>query len=167
MADGREPGYQEKYLKEEAKEESKEEKRNKDWWKIDWQKSLDYNQWSRDLRRALPEEQIPSQTCMARRHVGPGPTQPTPSRRDRWLREQILQAEGLQEQLEWRIRGVRQTVKELQKRNQGIWRELHYTRDQKGDYTSWTNYRYDQEKRWGEPSRVRRLGDSKRWRKHL
>nr|UWI48078.1 envelope protein [Equine infectious anemia virus] len=34
MADGREPGYQEKYLKEEAKEESKEEKRNKDWWKI-------------------------------------------------------------------------------------------------------------------------------------
>nr|QHD59414.1 rev protein [Equine infectious anemia virus] len=163
MAEGRDSRYQEDMN---LQEDHKEEKRKNDWWKMEG--PLDNDQWCHVLRQSLPEERIPSQTCMARRALGPGPVQSTPSRRDRWLRGQIQQAENLQEQLEWRIRGVEQKAKELQDINKNIWRELHCTKNQKGDYTSWKNYKEQAERKWGEGSaRILRPGDSKRRRKHL
>nr|AAG02705.1 rev protein [Equine infectious anemia virus] len=165
MAESKEARDQEMNLKE----ESKEEKRRNDWWKIDPQGPLESDQWCRVLRQSLPEEKIPSQTCITRRHLGPGPTQHTPSRRDRWIRGQILQAEVLQERLEWRIRGVQQAAKELGEVNRGIWRELYFREDQRGDFSAWGGYQRAQERLWGEQSspRVLRPGDSKRRRKHL
>nr|QBC73610.1 rev [Equine infectious anemia virus] len=150
------------------KEDKEVKKEERNWWKMAPQGPLDNTEWCRILRQTLPEEPVPSQTCIARRHVGPGPVQRTPSRRDRWLRGQIQEAEALQERLEWRIRGVQQTAKELEAINKGIWRELHYTKDQRGDYSSWDGYRRQQEEHWGEPSsRVLKPGNSKRRRKHL
>nr|QHD59429.1 rev protein [Equine infectious anemia virus] len=169
MAEGRNPRDQEeKNLKEEPKEEYKEEKGRNDWWKIDLQSPLDSDQWCRVLRQSLPEEKIPSQTCMARRALGPGPVQSTPSRRERWLRGQVQATEALQEQLEWRIKGVQQTADELRRRNRSIWAELQWIKSQRGDYSSWDDYKRQEENRWGEPSsRILKPGDSKRRRKHL
>nr|QHD59419.1 rev protein [Equine infectious anemia virus] len=165
MAEGRESRYKEDMNQ---KEDHEDGKRRNDWWKIDPQGPLDNDQWCWVLRQSLPEEKIPSETCIARRELGPGPVQSTPSRRDRWLRGQIQQAEALQERLEWRIRGVQQTAKELRDINRGIWRELHYTKDQRGDYSSWKSYRLKQEHQWGESSsRVLKPEDSKRRRKRL
>nr|QFE31734.1 rev protein [Equine infectious anemia virus] len=167
MAEGRDPRYQEDKMLTEDKEDNK---RRNDWWKIgmDSQKPLDNDEWCRVLRQSLPEGKVCSQTCIARRALGPGPVQSTPSRSDRWIRQQILHAEGLQETLEWRIRGVQQTAAELERTNKAIWRELQSTRRQHGDYSSYENYKRKEETRWGEPSpRIPKSGDSKRRRKHL
>nr|QHD59424.1 rev protein [Equine infectious anemia virus] len=169
MAEGRDPRYSEdKNLKEESKEDYDEEKGKKDWWKIDPQSPLDNDKWCWVLRQSLPEEKVPSQTCVARRQLGPGPVQHTRSRRDRWIRGRIQEAEILQEQLEWRIRGVQQKYEELRRANERIWRELHFTEDQKGDYSSWRSYKYQEESHWGESSpRILKPGNSKRRRKYL
>nr|ADU02711.1 rev protein [Equine infectious anemia virus] len=165
MAEARDTRYQEEMNRKEEKEDNK---RRNNWWKIDPQRPLDNDEWCRILRQSLPEEKIPSQTCIARRHLGPGPVSYVPGRRDSWLRGQVQHAEALQEQLEWRIRGVQQTAKELEKVNKEIWRELQYTRRQHGDYRSFGDYRRREEERWGESSpRVLKPGDSKRRRKHL
>nr|AFV61765.1 rev protein [Equine infectious anemia virus] len=148
-------------------EELKKERRN-DWWKIVPQAPLDNDQWCKVLRQSLPEGDIPSQTCMARRALGPGPVQHTPSKRDRWLRGRIQHAEQLQEQLEWRLKGVRQTAEALEEANKAIWRGLAHTRSQRGNFSSWDNYRRQEETHWGEPSaRISRLRDTKHRRKHL
>nr|AFW99189.1 rev protein [Equine infectious anemia virus] len=167
MAEGRDSRYQEEMIpKEESK--GKEEKGRNDWWKIAPQTPLDNDDWCWVLRQSLPEEKTPSQTCIARRALGPGPVQSTPSKRERWLRGQIQQAESLQEQLEWRIRGVQQSAEALRDINQGIWRELQWTRRQQGDYSNFYSSKRE-ERRWGEESKPRILkpGDSKRRRKHL
>nr|ADK35819.1 Rev [Equine infectious anemia virus] len=137
MAEARDTRYQE----EMNRKEDKEDKRRNNWWKIDPQRPLDNDEWCRILRQSLPEEKVPSQTCIARRHLGPGPVSCIPGRRDSWIRGQVQHAEVLQEQLKWRIRGVQQTAKELEKVNKEIWRELQ--------------------------PRVLKPGDSKRRRKHL
>nr|QSX72037.1 rev [Equine infectious anemia virus] len=164
MAEGRK---EDRKLKEE-REEQEDGKRN-DWWKIVPQGPLDNDGWCRVLRQSLPEEEIPSQTCIARRQLGPGPVQHTPSRRDRWLRGQLILAEGLQEQLAWRIRGVQQKAKELDEVNKGIWRELHYTERQHGKFSSWDGYRRQEQRHWGEEAEPRCLKprNPKRGRKHL
>nr|QBC73616.1 rev [Equine infectious anemia virus] len=170
MAEGRNPEDKGPRCQEDKMltEDTEEKKRRNDWWKIDPQKPLDNDDWCRVLRQSLPEEKVPSQTCMARRVLGPGPVQHTPSRRDRSLRSQILQAEGLQETLEWRIRGVQQAAAALEEINKAIWTELQFTRRQHGDYSSYGGYKRQEETRWGEPStRILRPGDSKRRRKHL
>nr|QFE31728.1 rev protein [Equine infectious anemia virus] len=166
MAQDSESRAQEEIRLKEDKEAKKEER---NWWKMGMapQGPLDNTEWCRMLRQSLPEEQIPSQTCIARRYMGPGPVQHTPSRRNRWLRAQIQEAEILQERLEWRIRGVQQTSQELEKINKRIWRELHYTKDQRGDYSAWYKYHRQQEERWGESSpRILKPENSKRWRTH-
>nr|QIC50014.1 rev protein [Equine infectious anemia virus] len=155
----------EAYLKEDAEENAK--KRNNDWWKIDPQKPLENDEWCRILRQSLPEETTPSETCMERRCLGPGPVQNTPSRRDRWLRGQIQQAEMLQEKLQWRIKGVQQTAKELEELNRKIRSELDWTRRTHGDFSSFHSYRREQ-RLWGQCSEnVYKSEDPKRRRKHL
>nr|QIC50022.1 rev protein [Equine infectious anemia virus] len=167
MAEGRDPrDRREMNLKEDPEEKAR--KRNNDWWKIDPQKPLDNDEWCRILRQSLPEEETPSETCMERRILGPGPVQCTPSRRNRWIRGQIQQAEILQEKLQWRIKGVQQTAQELGDLNRRIRKELDWTRAQHGDYSSFDGYRRDQERRWGQcPTSIGKPGDSKRRRKHL
>nr|QBC73622.1 rev [Equine infectious anemia virus] len=151
------------------REDKEEPKGRNDWWKIDPQKPLDNDDWCRILRQSLPEEKILSQTCVARRFVGPGPVQHTPSKRDRWLRHQIQLAEAAQEQLEWRVRGVQQAARHLEDINKSIWRELQWTRDQHGDYSSFQSCEREEQRRWGEESSPRflRCRDPKRRRKHL